>query len=60
MVQLTAPLTQRQIVLLRTRACLKRRLCAPTRCDYGLVSRVQEIDEELTHIETAKRQEVSA
>lgn len=57
MVQLTAPLTTRQLVLLRTRACLERRLCAPTTCDYGLASRVEEIDRELTRIETAKRRE---
>lgn len=60
MVPLTAPLTTRQLVLLRTRACLKRRLCAPTTCDYGLASRVAEIDRELTRIETAKRREVPA
>lgn len=60
MVQLTAPLTTRQLVLLRTRACLERRLCAPTTCDYGLASRVEEIDRELTQIETAKRPEVPA
>ena len=60
MVQLTAPLTQRQVVLLRTRACLERRLCAPTRCDYGLSTHVEEIDRELTRIETAKRPEVPA
>ena len=60
MVQLTAPLTQQQVVLLRTRACLERRLYAPTRCDYGLVSRVEAIDKELTHIEKVKRPEVPA
>lgn len=58
MVQLTAPLTQRQVVLLKTRACLERRLCAPTTCDYGLARRIEEIDRELTRIETAKRPEV--
>ena len=60
MVQLTAPLTTRQLVLLRTRACLERRLCTPTVCDYGLATRVEEIDRELTQIETAKRPEVPA
>lgn len=60
MVPLTAPLIQRQVVLLKTRACLERRLCAPTVCDYGLASRVKEIDKELTRIETAKRREVPA
>ncbi len=59
MVQLTAPLSKRQLVLLRTRACLERRLCAPTTCDYGLAARIKEIDHELTRIETAKRREDS-
>ena len=60
MVPLTAPLTTRQVVLLRTRACLERRLCAPTTCDYGLATRVKAVDEELTRIETAKRREVTS
>ncbi len=58
MVQLTAPLTMRQLALLKTRACLERRLCAPTTCDYRLTARVEEIDRELTSIETAKHREV--
>lgn len=60
MVQLTAPLTERQLVLLKTRSCLERRLYAPTVCDYGLATRVEEIDHELTQIEAAKRPEVVA
>ncbi len=60
MIQLTAPLTTQQVVLLRTRACLERRLYAPTTCDYGLTTRINKIDHELTRIETAKRREVPA
>lgn len=60
MVPLTAPLTNRQVVLLRTRACLERRLYAPTQCDYRLATRIDKIDYELTRIETAKRREVTA
>ncbi len=58
MIQLTAPLTTRQVVLLKTRACLEHRLYAPTSYDYGLTSRIDKIDHELTRIETAKRREV--
>ena len=58
MVQLTAPLTKRQLALLQTRKSLKRRLQAPTSRDYGLYTRIEQLEQELSQIETAKRQEI--
>lgn len=59
MIQLTAPLTKRQLALLQTRKSLERRLQAPTSHDYGIATQIDQLDDELDQIEMAKRQEVT-
>ena len=59
MVQLTAPLTKRQLASLQTRKSLKRRLQAPTSRDYGRATQIEQLDHELSQIEAAKHQEVT-
>ena len=59
MIQLTAPLTKRQLALLQTRKSLERRLQAPTSRDYGVSTQLEQLERELSEIETAKRQEVT-
>ena len=59
MVQLTAPLTKRQLALLQNRKSLEKRLTAPTASDYGLSTRIEQLDHELNQIEIAKHQEVT-
>ena len=59
MVQLTAPLTKRQLALLQTFKSLERRLQAPTSRDYGLATQIEQLEHELSQIETTKRQEAT-
>ena len=56
MFHLTAPVTQRQLELLRTRKGLERRMCRDTLPfnGYGLAAQVEAIDAELTTIEQGK------
>lgn len=58
MLQLTAPLTKRQLELLTARKHLEHRLCADTlpATDYGLAARRAHIDAELARIEVDKQQ----
>ena len=59
MIQLTAPLTKRQLALLQAHRSLEHRLQAPTFRDYGLYTRIEQLEQELSQIETAKRQEAT-
>ena len=59
MVQLTAPLTERQLASLQTRKSLERRLQAPTSRDYGIATQIEPPEQELSQIEAAKRQEAT-
>ena len=59
MIQLTAPLTKRQLASLQTCKSLKRRLQAPTSRDYGIATQIEELEQELTQLEMAKRQEAT-
>lgn len=62
MVHLTAPVTKRQLELLRARQRLERRLSFDTlpANGYGLVTRVEGIDAELRAIEADKGKRVAA
>ena len=59
MVQLTAPLTKRQLALLRTRKSLERRLQTPTSCDYGVSTQIEQLEREFSQLEMAKHQEAT-
>ncbi len=59
MVQLTAPLTKRQLASLQTRKSLKRRLQAPMSRDYGRATQIEQLEQELSQLEIAKHQEAT-
>lgn len=59
MVQLTAPLTKRQLALLQTFKSLKHRLQAPTSRDYRLSTQIEQLEQELAQLEIAKHQEAT-